>query len=121
LSYWSTVPSTALVFGALLLNGYGLGLFQVVYTDVVVASLPQAARGVAGSLTMVTRTIGVVTAASALTAALAMFESQHLSSASDAREAYAFAFSQLFLLLSLLPALVFTVACWRARLFRQPA
>lgn len=120
ISAWSTSPVLALIAGALLLNGLGLGLFQVVYTDVIVASLPRAARGVAGSLTMVTRTIGVVTAASALTAALSMSEAQRLAAGSSVPEAYAGAFSQLFLLLALLPAVVFVAACWRQRLFREP-
>ncbi len=53
-----------LMSGALFIQGLGLGLFQVVYTDLVVASLPLSARGVAGSLTMVTRTIGLVFGAS---------------------------------------------------------
>lgn len=117
-SSWSSASPLPWIMAALLLNGFGLGLFQVVYTDVVVARLPRAARGVAGSLTMVTRTIGVVTAASVLTAAMATFEAQRLSVGSSAHEAYAAAFSQLFLLLTLLPALVFVVACSRARLFQ---
>jgi MFS family permease len=50
------------------LQGFGLGLFQVAYADRVLATLPQSDRGVAGSLTLVTRTLGVVGAASGLTA-----------------------------------------------------
>ncbi|MGE0764851.1 MAG: MFS transporter [Hyphomicrobiaceae bacterium] len=49
-------------------QGLGLGLFQVAYTDRVLATLPQADRGVAGSLTLLTRTIGVIGAAAGLTA-----------------------------------------------------
>ena len=37
------------------------------YTDIVTATLPRQDRGVAGSLAMMTRTLGVVTAASLLT------------------------------------------------------
>lgn len=117
-SAWSSSPELARILGALLLNGFGLGLFQVVYTDVIVARLPQASRGVAGSLTMVTRTIGVVTAASALTAALSVFETAHVAAGTSASVAYAEAFSWLFLLLTLLPAAVFVVGCWRTQLFR---
>ena len=50
------------------LQGFGLGLFQVAYADRVLATLPQSDRGVAGSLTLVTRTLGVIGAASGLTA-----------------------------------------------------
>ena len=48
---------------ALLLQGLGLGVFQVVYADQVVAALPDSARGLSGSLTLVTRTVGIVGAA----------------------------------------------------------
>ena len=48
---------------ALLVQGVGLGVFQVVYADQVVATLPDSARGLSGSLTLVTRTIGIVGAA----------------------------------------------------------
>ena len=48
---------------ALLLQGFGLGVFQVVYADQVVAALPDSARGLSGSLTLVTRTVGIVGAA----------------------------------------------------------
>jgi MFS family permease len=48
---------------ALLLQGLGLGVFQVVYADQVVATLSDSARGLPGSLTLVTRTVGIVGAA----------------------------------------------------------
>jgi len=48
---------------ALVFQGVGLGVFQVVYADQVVASLPDSARGLSGSLTLVTRTVGIVAAA----------------------------------------------------------
>lgn len=62
-SLWSLDVSLPLIFGALFLHGAGLGLFQVSYSDWVVRTLPRHARGVAGGLTVLTRTIGVVTAA----------------------------------------------------------
>ena len=48
-------------------HGLGLGLFQVAYMDVVMATLAPQHRGVAGSLTMLTRTLGVVTGTALLT------------------------------------------------------
>ncbi|MEM7253345.1 MAG: MFS transporter [Pseudomonadota bacterium] len=61
---WSVGPggvgSVALCF---FLQGIGLGLFQVANMDYVMGSLPRTSQGVAGSLTMLMRTIGVVTAA----------------------------------------------------------
>jgi Zn-dependent protease len=48
-------------------QGIGVGLFQVAYTDIVLRSSPRADRGVAGSLSVLTRTIGTVTGAALLT------------------------------------------------------
>ena len=58
-------PDTALLVMvlALGLHGLGLGFFQVAYMEIVIAASPLADRGVAGSLSMLTRTIGVVTGA----------------------------------------------------------
>jgi hypothetical protein len=46
----------------------GQGLLTVAYTDIVTATLPPRDRGVAGSLSLLTRTIGIVAGASVLTA-----------------------------------------------------
>ncbi len=56
----------ALLVGAMFLQGSGLGLFQVAYFDIATATIPREARGVAGSLVMMTRTVGVVTGATVL-------------------------------------------------------
>ena len=61
---WTVLPGLPWVLASLLLQGAALGLFQVAYGDQVIAALPTHARGVAGSLTMVTRTIGLVFGAS---------------------------------------------------------
>jgi MFS family permease len=65
---WGGAPPSwpALVL-PLLLNGFGTGLFQVSYMDVVMRTLPPEHRGVAGSLAILTRTIGVVSGATVLT------------------------------------------------------
>ncbi len=52
----------------LVLEGVGQGLLTVAYTDIVTATLPARDRGVAGSLSLLTRTIGIVAGASVLTA-----------------------------------------------------
>ena len=51
---------------AMFLQGSGVGLFQVAYFDIATATIPRAQRGVAGSLVMMTRTVGVVTGATVL-------------------------------------------------------
>jgi EmrB/QacA subfamily drug resistance transporter len=64
---WDAATPFPLLLLALALQGFGAGLFQIAYLDVVTGTMPAAARGVAGSLTMLTRTIGVVTSASLFT------------------------------------------------------
>ncbi len=112
---WSGMPWLPLILGALLLHGIGVGLFQVAYTDIVVAALPRGERGVAGSLTMVTRTVGVMSAATALTALLHMTESR--ASAAGASEAVAFAeaFATVFLYAALSLVAFFTLSALRRR------
>ncbi len=66
---WGEAPGAAFIAGALLLHGAGLGIFQVAYLEVASASLPRSDRGVAGSLVMMTRTLGVVLGATGLTLA----------------------------------------------------
>ena len=56
----------AVMVPALVLQGIGMGLYQVAYTDIVTRTLPRRARGVAGSLAMMTRTLGTVTGAAVL-------------------------------------------------------
>jgi MFS family permease len=51
---------------SMFLQGLGLGLFQVACFDISTATIPREDRGVAGSLVMMTRTVGVVTAATVL-------------------------------------------------------
>jgi len=116
---WPPQTHLPLMLGSLLLNGAGLGLFQVAYTDVTVASLARDARGVAGSLTMVTRTIGVVTAASALTGALASLERRHSATGADALTAFAGAFSSVFLAIAIALAALLILGCLRRRLWLQ--
>jgi MFS family permease len=65
-----TGAETPLVVVALLLfvEGVGQGLLTVAYTDIVTATLSLRDRGVAGSLALLTRTLGTVSGASVLTA-----------------------------------------------------
>jgi EmrB/QacA subfamily drug resistance transporter len=75
LSAWTEQTSTALRITGLVVQGIGLGLFQLAYTEIVTAALPAADRGVAGSLALLTRTLGTVAAASLV---LIVFESLQL-------------------------------------------
>ncbi len=93
---WSGSPQPASVLSALFVHGFGLGLFGVAYSDIVVAALPRADRGVAGSLTMLTRTVGVVTAAAALIAALGAIEARELAAGRSAEAAFLAAYAGVF-------------------------
>jgi MFS family permease len=95
---------------ALLAQGFGLGLFQVAYTDIVTGTMRRSDRGVAGSLSMVTRTLGIVSAASLLTL---LFDAlQGAARASGAAEEAAFlqAFRLTLLAAGAVPFLVLAAA-----------
>lgn len=75
----------------LVVEGLGQGLLTVAYTDFVMASLPARDRGVAGSLALLTRTVGIVSGASVLTALQAWGAAQ-ASGGGDFLAGYRFAF-----------------------------
>lgn len=64
---WPPDISPVAMASILAVQGIGVGLFQVAYTDIVIRSSPLADRGVAGSLSILTRTMGTVTGAALLT------------------------------------------------------
>jgi len=64
LGAWTEQTPTILRIAGLVVQGVGLGLFQLAYSDIVTAALPLRDRGVAGSLVLLTRTLGTVTSAS---------------------------------------------------------
>ncbi len=81
---------------AMLVQGLGVGIFQVAYADRVVATLPVSDRGVAGSLTMVTRTIGVVAGATAHAAVQRWGETAALAAGASAPSAFLSGFEATF-------------------------
>ncbi len=105
----------AVIAATLFAQGLGAGLFQVAYTDRVTATLPPEDRGVAGSLTMVTRTIGVVSAATGLSAAFRAFEASALSAGAAAPEAFLAGFQLTFLWVAVGLALFLVVSLLRLR------
>ena len=63
---WTTAaPVLALL---LLIQGVAYGLFVVAYTDIVTGTLAARDRGVAGSLSLLSRTLGIVSGATLLSA-----------------------------------------------------
>jgi MFS family permease len=61
-----STPQITLLTWSMFVQGFGMGLLQVAYFDIVTASIPLSNRGVAGALGMATRTIGTVTGATIL-------------------------------------------------------
>jgi len=97
-STWLRDTPPMLMGACLAVQGVGLGLFQVSYTDRVLATLPQSDRGVAGSLTLLTRTIGIIGAAAGLTA-LSRYREAALRAADDPTPVLT-AFQQSFMIVS---------------------
>ena len=93
LGAWTEQTPTILRVAGLFVQGVGLGLFQLAYSDIVTAALPLRDRGVAGSLALLTRTLGTVTAASVV---LMLFEILQI------RHGFFEAFHQTFQLAALL-------------------
>ena len=67
------------ILGTLMLQGFGVGLFQVAYMDIVMRTLPRHHRGVAGSIAMLSRSVGVVTGATLLTLVFHTIEATRLA------------------------------------------
>jgi MFS family permease len=106
---------------AMFAQGFGMGLFQVAYFDIVTATIPRRDRGVAGSLGMLTRTGGVVLGASGLMLAFqtlrdvaAVQGGSAVQRGSDAA-AFLFGFRGAFALAAGLTALVVAMLGARAR------
>ncbi len=98
------VPSLLLLVGAMTIQGFGLGLFQVAYFEVATTLIPRQDRGVAGSLVMMTRTFGIVVGATVL-----MLVFQGLRSGATDADAFMAAFQGTFRVAAAIPLL--TVAC----------
>jgi MFS family permease len=82
----------------LLVQGVGLGLFQVANMDFVMGTIPRHQQGVAGSLTMVTRTVGVVGGATGGALLFGLLQAQYTAQLHTAGLAAAAAEVQAFLL-----------------------
>jgi len=116
-SMWTPDTPLAIVGLSLLVQGLGVGLFQVAYADLVVATLPPTDRGVAGSLTIVTRTLGVVGGATALSAAFQYFEATAASAGVPAAQAFLGGFQATFLYAASVLAVGLAFSLLRPRLW----
>jgi MFS family permease len=114
-SAWTPATTLPVIGLSLLLQGMGVGLFQVAYADLVIATLPTRDRGVAGSLTIVTRTIGVVGGAIGLSAAFRHFETAALSAGAQAADAFLAGFQTTFFYAASALALCLAMSMLRPR------
>ena len=106
-------PSMPALFGAMALQGCGLGLFQVAYFDIATVTIPRQDRGVAGSLVMMTRTIGIVLGATVLMLAFeGLRERAAVQGAADA-DAFLAGFQGTFRIAAALPVLTVAAALLR--------
>ena len=115
---WRPDASLWVLAGTLLFQGSGVGLFQVAYNDSVIATLPVHDRGVAGSLTMMVRTLGIIGGATGLSALLKWRLDTAMASGLRADSAFLSAFQETLSIagIALLIALAFTVVrpqVWR--------
>jgi hypothetical protein len=93
---WDGTPGMVAMALPLLMSGVGLGLFQVAYMNIVTGTLPLSDRGVAGSLAMLTRTIGIVGAASLLTWLFASLEAGNIQNGESPDQSFIHGFQMTF-------------------------
>jgi MFS family permease len=103
---WQRGTPAVWLVATLLLQGAGLGVFQLAYTDIVTATIPPQHRGVAGSLAMVTRTVGTVSAAALIMLLFAHFE---------ASDGFLAAFRRSFAIAGIVPLAMAAVLALRGR------
>ncbi len=94
---WTADSPFPLMVATLFVQGVGMGLFQVAYMQVVTGTLARRDRGVAGSLTMLTRTIGVVVGVQMLTLIHDSFEARALADGLVSLDAFMHGFHVTFL------------------------
>jgi MFS family permease len=116
---WDVGTSPVVIVVPLVLQGFGAGLFQVAYMDLVMGTLPPQHRGVAGSLAMLTRTLGVVTGATLLTLVLHGLEGLLLANGGATTDGFLSAFRTTFRLAGIASAVTGVgavyLAHWRSR------
>jgi EmrB/QacA subfamily drug resistance transporter len=96
---------------SLAVQGFGLGLFQVAYMDQVTGAMAVSARGVAGSLAILTRTLGLVIGAAALTLVYGAVEAAERGSGGGATGSFLVGFQLTFWFAASLPMVV---VAWEA-------
>ena len=113
---WGLGAAPIVIVATLVLQGFGVGLFQVAYMDLVMGTLPPRHRGVAGSLAMLTRTLGVVSGATLLTLVFHGLEALAVANGSEAADGFLSGFRTTFRLAGMVSAVTGVAAIYLARL-----
>ena len=118
IGFWSPGDPWPYFVASLLLQGVGVGLFQVAYNDSVIAALPIEDRGVAGSLTMMVRTLGIIGGATGLSALLQYLIGAFSTAGQDAASAFASGFQTTFFIAGSVLVAVLLASLVRPRVWR---
>jgi MFS family permease len=113
--FWRPDSTAAFMVATLALQGVGMALFQVAYIELVMAASPAAHHGVAGSLSMLTRTTGVVIAAALLTLAFHGVESTVRAAGAAPAVAFLDAYRTIFRGAGIIAMLTGGLVGWSAR------
>ena len=105
-------PDMPLLVASTFVQGFGVGLFQVAYFDMIIAAIPAQNRGVAGALGMATRRIGTAAGATLL---MLIFETLRTTSHLPGSEAFVVAFQGTFRIAAAIPAALIVVELVRRR------
>jgi EmrB/QacA subfamily drug resistance transporter len=128
ISQWHAHSAAALIVGMLGLQGFGLGLFQVANMDFVMSVIPRHQQGVAGSLTMLTRTVGVVAGVTLGSFLLGLLQAHYTmqleatgtSVAAISPQAFLLAFQGVFQYAAVIAAIA-AVLIWSSRFTTTPS
>lgn len=96
IAFWTGGTEPWLAALTLFVHGLMLGLFQLAYLELCTAALPRAERGVAGSLAMATRTVGIMLGAGAMAALFTGLEQSAVETGAPAGTAFLWAFRWCF-------------------------
>jgi MFS family permease len=112
---WQPDTAPVVMVLALALHGLGMGFFQVAYMEIVIAASPLAQRGVVGSLSMLTRTIGTVTGAAVLTLGFQAIEGAASGGGAGDAQAFLAAFHGMFRIAGIIAAATAVLVAWSVR------
>jgi EmrB/QacA subfamily drug resistance transporter len=111
----AAAQQTVAIAGILVLQGLGVGLFQVAYMDIVMRTLPRHHRGVAGSIAMLSRSLGVVSGATLLTLVFHTAEAFHLAAGQTPAASFLTGYRATFWLAGVVSGVAALLVLWASR------